>query len=175
MTDGFVRPLTPEQTRIPRELLNQVLGPSDSPPIGNQELLAAVDATEILLFRGHRYRVPPVGFTDGLALSEAFDRFEQLSKDNESDGVALLTQLRDAFDQLISIMVRLAIPMDPAPDRGVRRWLTPFRRQPPAPPHPFSYASVREVADLSAFFWARRLGSTVQSPSRTRYLPKPST
>lgn len=173
MPDGFVRPLTAEQTRIPREVLDQVLGPSASPPLANQELLAALGATEILLFRGRRYRVPPVGFLDGLELGEAFERFNQIANADAGDGVELLTKLRDAFDHLISIMVRLAVPMDPPAERAKGGWFSRFRRkEAPSEPHPFSFASAREVADLAAFFWARRDGSTVQSPSRIARLPR---
>lgn len=167
MADGFVRPLTREQKRIPSELLQQ-LGAGRPPLQGNRALLEALDQDQCLEFRGVRYRVPPVPCLTGFALQESLDEFQRIAREERETGPDGLARVRDAFLRIINLMVPLAVPMTPAPRVGVGRrllaWLH-LRALPAAPSHPFVDASVQEVAELAHFFSVRSLMSSVRNRS----------
>lgn len=151
MGDGFCRPLTEAQTRIPPEMFDAVFGPETAPVVENGAMLEALGATDMLRFRGVTYRVAPVPFAEGQRLAILEHDLARLAS-APMDEIDRLREVGAVLETTVAIFQRLAVPV------GWRRLL-------PRRPNPFREASVREVADLRRFFSARSLASTLQSPS----------
>lgn len=150
---GFVQRLSPEaldagQARLRAEY-PELATPPRAPTIENAGVGQAIAGVRILVFRGARYRVPPVPYAHGIALQALQGRLSALAGEPETE--ATLQQLLALLEEAAARFRALVTPVGLI-TRLTWRWRT----------NPFWDASEDELATLLAFFFACRRTSTVE-------------
>lgn len=122
--------------------------PGERVPVPAPDVVNGIEAATIgdaagFWYRGRRFVLPPIPYSDGLRLHEMTLRIAQAS-DMES--------IEDTMREAVEAFARLASPASVV--RFVPRRLRP---------NPFRKASEREIGQLLDFFWMRRTGQSFQS------------
>lgn len=117
----------------------------DAPEIANAATVLGLGEAGVLFFRGRAFRVPPVGYREGVRLQQLADRLAALALAAAPDDEQV-----EAIDEMIAAFARLAHPV------GWRGWLRALL------PNPFRHASEVEVGQLLAFFSHCRTRSSVR-------------
>lgn len=135
---------------------------------GGSDLVNVRAATRMLRldelhYRGRRYRVPPVGYTDGLELYDLQQRVEHERKRTYriEDRRAALQATLALLEAGVAIFARLVdpLPIDARWHERLAAWWRRVRRV--NDPNPFATCTEAEWADLIAFFCLCRMTSSV--------------
>lgn len=129
---------------------------AQAPEVRNVSEAAALGRARVFVFRGKRFRVPPVSYEDGLKLLDIAIRSDALAKRAISPDT--VDEFRAVVRDAVEVLGRLARPW-------YLRWL----------PNPFRGATLDEVHAACFFFGRSRIGLPSGSRSATGASLHPST
>lgn len=138
------------------------------PVPANLDIIRALSGNEQLYFRGRRFKVRPVGFTEGARLSVLEARYANESlKEKEQRGKRLAGEIvpvtvedikekLDILEDTIALFRDLVRPIGLI-ERLLWRWLK----------NPFENATEKELGELLGFFFVCRMKSGVRFVSKS--------
>lgn len=159
---GHLRPTSREQIRKAASVYRERLPDQRETKILNSDLIiGALAVDSILSYRSIRYRVPPVGYKDGLRLQKLYRRSEEIARAARSekhpagvDDDVTEADLSELYGEMAALFHSLVRPTTIF-QRVFWRWL----------PNPFANVTEADVIKLMGFFFTCRTKSTVRSSS----------
>jgi hypothetical protein len=120
--DGFVRPLTPQQIAAGQVAMAQAFTKPEPPPLRNATFAASLHQPILIDYAGVIYRVPALGFVDGMRLYAMARVFAELRQKARLDQGAV-GEVDDERDDARSLYRAVAVELV----RWLRRIVRPHR------------------------------------------------